>query len=111
MTESGDAMAHKNVFAVDSPMGHRVVLTRNRWRQIVRFKHPILAGRESEVRDCILDPDVIRTSVKDSTVHLYYRGSSTNYLCVVVGGEEDARFVVTAYLTATVKKGQEIWTK
>jgi hypothetical protein len=104
-------MARKNIFAVDSPLGHQVVLTRNRWRQIVRFKHPILAGRESEVRDCILDPEVIRASAKDATVHLYYRQSTTNYLCVVVGGEEESRFVVTAYFTQTVKKGQVVWTK
>jgi hypothetical protein len=33
-------------------------------------------------------------------------------VCVVVGGDDPAaRFVVTAYFTKGVKKGQDLWTK
>lgn len=95
-----------------TPLGYRVVLTRDRWREIVRFKHPALAGQELLVRDCVRDPEVIRASAKDASVHLYYRGSGGNYVCVVVGGDvPEERFVVTAYFTKSIKKGRELWTR
>jgi hypothetical protein len=105
-------VAKKRLFAALTPLGHRVMLTRDRWREIVRFKHPALAGHEGKVRDCLRDPEVVRASVKDADVHLYYRTTSGRYLCVVVGGEDlQARFVITAYFTAGLKKGRELWTR
>ncbi|HYV34661.1 MAG TPA: hypothetical protein VE988_03090 [Gemmataceae bacterium] len=105
-------MAKKEIFAETTPLGQRVVLTRDRWREIVRFKHPALAGHEDEVRDCVRDPDVIRASFKDNEVHMYYRTGAIGYICVVVGGDDlQARFVITAYRTKKLKKGQELWTK
>jgi hypothetical protein len=72
----------------------------------------VLAGHEKAVRDCVRDPEVIRVSVKDATVHLYYRSIEERYVCVVVGGDDpEDRFVVTAYFTKGVKKGQDLWTK
>lgn len=35
-------MVERIVFRVTSPLGYSVVLTRNRWREIVRFKHPAI---------------------------------------------------------------------
>ena len=87
------------------------MLTRNRWREIVRFKHPAVAGREKEVRQCLRHPEVIRSSAKDSNVHLHYLGLEGIYLCVVVAGDANERFVVTAYLTERLKKGDELWRK
>ncbi len=106
-------MAKKRlVFVETTPLGHRVSLTRDRWREIVRFKHPALAGHETEVRDCVRDPEVIRASAKDPDVHLYYRSSARGDICVVVGGDDPmVRFVVTAYFTRGWKKGQDLWTK
>lgn len=106
-------MAKKRpVFARKTPLGHKVVLTRDRWREIVRFKHPALADQEAEVGECVHDPELIRASAKDSAVHLYYRAVGDGYVCVVVGGDDpEARFVVTAYFTKSIKKGQELWTR
>jgi hypothetical protein len=105
-------MAKKVLFVETTPLGYRVVLTRDRWREIVRFKHPALRGRESEVRECIRDLDHVRESAKDAEVHLYYRLSPTGFLCAVVGGDEPkARFVITAYFTKQLKKGNDLWTK
>ena len=105
-------MAKKRRVVLEStPLGYRVLLTRDRWREIVRFKHPIMAGREAAVRDCIRDPDLIRASAKDPDVHLFYRVAGAETVCVVVGGEPVSRFVVTAYLARTPKKGNNLWTK
>src|ERR671927_154114 len=104
-------MARKRrVFAEMTPLGHRVVLTRDRWREIVRYKHPALAGHEAGGRDCVRDPDVVRASGKDPDVHLSYRRLPRVWVCVVVGGDDPAaRFVVTAYFTQGLKKGHDLW--
>src|SRR5438552_1840300 len=108
-----DRMAKaRRVFVETARLGYRVVLTRDRWREIVRFKHPALAGHETTVRDCIREPDVIRASAKDPDVHLYYRQMQNGYVCTVVGGDDPrSRFVITAYFTRSLKKGSDLWTK
>ena len=104
-------MAGRLVFQVDSPLGYRVSLTRDRWREILRYKHPALAGHENDLRSCIQGPDLIRQSAKDQDVHLYYAAAGRVHLCVVVAPDrEDQRFVVTAYFTRNIKKGTELWT-
>ena len=105
-------MAKRRIFTVETPLGYRVFLTRNRWRQIIRTKHPALKGHEKEVRDCLESPDVIRESGKDADVHLYYAAAEEGHVRVVVAPAEDTdRFVVTAYFTTNIKKGTELWTK
>ena len=105
-------MGKKNLFTVTSPLGYRVSLSRNRWREIVRFKHPALKGHEEDVRECLREPELIRASAKDEEVHLYYRKAERGYLCTVVAYEDpEERFVVTAYFTKDIKKGEHLWTK
>ena len=105
-------MTRRLVFRATSPLGYTVVLTRDRWREIVRFKHPALAGQERLVQQCIRQPQVVRESVHDPDVHLHYAGASRGYLCVVVRPRDDQeRLVVTAYFTREIKQGNEIWKK
>jgi hypothetical protein len=105
-------MAKRNLIDVDTPLGYRVILTRDRWREIVRFKHPAVARYESEVYKCLKEPDVIRASAKDPDVHVYYLSLGRNYLCTVVAPQDaDKRFVITIYLTKRIKQGDELWTK
>ena len=105
-------MAKRLIFSEVTPLGYRVILTRARWREIVRFKHPALSGHEDDVRQCVADPDVIRESAKDPNVHVYYRIFAFGFVCVVVAGDvSKARFVVTAYFTRSLKKGTDLWKK
>jgi hypothetical protein len=102
----------RTIFLETTPLGYRVRLTRDRWREIVRFKHPALAGQEAEVQECVRDPVHIRQSAKDADVHLYYRPSTPGFVCAVVAGKDpDERIVVTAYFTKRLKKGTDLWTK
>lgn len=101
----------RRVFTVVTPLGYRVFLDRDRWRQIVRHKHPALAGHEKEVRACLEAPAVVRASAKEAEVHMYYAPAGEVNLCVVAApAGEDERFVVTAYFTTNVKKGKVLWT-
>ena len=64
------------------------------------------------VRLCLQDPDRVRASAKDTAVHVYYRAAERGFVCVVVAeSDTDERFVVTAYFTASVKQGAELWTR
>jgi hypothetical protein len=104
-------MARRLIFTVQTPLGHRVVFTRDRWRQITRFRHPALAGHESDVRACLAAPLRVRESAKEPDVHLYYALAGQVHLCVVTAPVDEAeRFVVTAYFTENVKPGNELWT-
>jgi len=105
-------VSKKNIFAVASPLGYRVVLTRNRWREITRFKHPALKGHEGEVKKCVHDPLLITESKKDPNVHLYYRQQDDGFLCVVVSQTGKMKgFVVTGFFTSAIKTGSEVWKK
>jgi len=89
-----------------------VRLTRDRRREIIRFKHPAPAGYEAEVRECVREPELIRESTKDPGVHLYYRPGDRGYVCVVPSGvDPDERIVITAYFTKSLKKGTDLWTR
>lgn len=105
-------MPKRVLFDQQTPLGYRVVLTRDRWREIIRFKHPSMAGHEADVRACLREPELIRESLKDPDVHLYYRSTARVCICVVVAGSEtNERFLVTAYFTKNIKKGKDLWTK
>ncbi len=100
----------RRIFTVQTPLGNRVFLERVRWRQIVRQKHPALAGRENKVRACLATPKIVRESAKEPDVHMYYVSSDEVHLCVVTApASEDEHFVVTAYFTKNIKKGKELW--
>jgi len=105
-------VAKRTIFTGTTPLGDRVVVTRDRWREIVRFKHPALAGHEDDVRECLRDPERLRASSQDATVHLYYRSTDAAYTGAVVGGDDpENRFLITAYLTVKLKKATDLWTK
>ena len=79
-------MPRRRIFTVQTPLGHRVFLTRDRWRQIIQRKHPAMAGCEKDVRACLESPALVRESIKESDVHLYYTPSRRAHLCVVTDG-------------------------
>src|SRR5262245_45285206 len=105
-------MSRRVLFSISTPLGYQVSLDRNRWREIVHFKHPALKGHENVLRACLRNPEVVRASAKDPDVHLYYNTADRGYICVVVApGETGERFVVPAYFTREIKKGDALWTR
>jgi len=103
-------MARRLVFSVITPLGYRVVLTRDRWREIYRRKHRSLLNQENAVRACLQSPRLIMRSTKEDDVHLYYRSNHRAFICVVVARRtETDYFVRTAYFTARIKKGEVLW--
>ena len=75
-----------------------------------------MAGMEDELEQVLKTPAEVRRSRSDDNVKLFYEFYARTqvggkWLCVVVKYLPDDAFVVTAYLTDTVKAGEILWPK
>ena len=94
--------------------GRIVRLTEERLRHIL--EHPEMENMLEAIRQTITLPQRVIQSLSDQEARLHYRfyvGTRVGdkYLCVVVKILQEDAFVLTAYLTDTIKKGELIWPK
>jgi len=94
--------------------GRTIRLTLERLEHI--REHPEMRGLSGRIKETLAHPLKVVQSLSDSEVRLYYRFYfatvvGNKYLCVVVKVREDDAFVLTAYLTDTLKKGAVLWPK
>ncbi len=73
-----------------------------------------MADMDAAIAETLARPARVVQSLSDLQARLYYRwyvGTRVGdkYLCVVVKVLRDEAFVLAAYLTDTIKKGQQIW--
>jgi hypothetical protein len=108
MTDNKDVL-----FEVMTPLGFRVRVTHGYWDLIVSIKHPVMAGREDDVRSALENPDEIRQSKSDKNVYLFYKAErEKRWICAVsrqTAGESG--FLITTYPTDAIKEGVQIWHK
>jgi len=92
--------------------GRSIRLNQERWQHI--SEHPEMANLRSVVEETLRLPEFVVKSLSDERARLYYRYYHRTvvggkYCCVVVvEGLRDA-FVVTAYLTDRIKRGEILW--
>ena len=94
--------------------GRSIRLTDERKQHIL--DHPEMADLESAIVEALINPEIVRRSNSDHTVHLYYRYQKDTivgekWLCIVVKYLEDDAFIITAYLTDKLKAGEQICPK
>lgn len=92
--------------------GNEIRLTDERRKHIL--EHPEMARMEEAIGETLLNPECVVQSKSDDQAQLYYRYYTKTmvggkFLCVVVKAIEENAFVLTAYLTNTIKKGKLIW--
>ena len=92
--------------------GHRIRLTDERLAHIL--DHPEMVGMLVTIEETLREPTAVIQSISDPEAKMYYRfymGTKVGdkYLCVVVKRQFDDAFVLTAYLTDKIKKGEKIW--
>ena len=78
------------------------------------LEHPEMAEMEAAIEETLLEPERVVQSISDPEVHLYYRFYfrtvvGGKFLCVVVKMSDAGAFVLTAYLTDRIKKGERLW--
>ena len=91
-----------------------VRLTQERLAHVL--EHPEMEGMAEAIARVLAMPERVIQSLNDVQAHLYYRYFfdtllGDKYLCVVVKIRENDAFVLTAYLTDTIKKGVILWPK
>ncbi|MCS7163901.1 MAG: PBECR2 nuclease fold domain-containing protein [Thermodesulfovibrio sp.] len=80
--------------------------------------HPEMENQIEKIKETLLNPDIIIKSKTDSQVELFYKHYfvtpvTEKYMCVVVKVSSNLNdlFIITAYFTDSVKKGELIWQK
>jgi hypothetical protein len=78
--------------------------------------HPEMAGQISRIAETLTDPNQIVRSRTDATVELFYKWYASTpvtakFLCVVLKALPNAPFMITAYHTDAVKRGEVLWEK
>lgn len=101
------------LFVVETPLGFRVRVSRSNWERIIALKHPVMEGKEDEVKKALSFPDEVRLSKVDTSVYLFYLLQvSRRWVCAVSKRlQEEEGFLITAYLTDAIKEGERIWPK
>jgi hypothetical protein len=98
------------MFNVLTPLGFYVRCTKEWWEYVSTVKHPVLEGRLEDVIATLSAPLEVRQSTKDPAVFLFYRVETSRFLCVVIRKENGEGFLITAYPTDSLKKGEIVWT-
>jgi hypothetical protein len=100
------------LFEVNTPIGVRIRTTKDYWRLITETKHRNMQGKLREITDAIESPDQIIASIKDPTVLLFYKEFTIRqWYCSIVKRLNGTGFLITAYVTNAIKKGEIIWPK
>ncbi|MEW5801621.1 MAG: hypothetical protein AB1847_05890 [bacterium] len=78
--------------------------------------HPEMFGQIDKIEHTLTNPDIVVRSKTDPDVELFYRHYpatpvTEKYLCVVVKVLAGDMFIITAYFTDTIKKGEILWVK
>lgn len=95
------------LFEIITPLEAKVFVTRRYWDYIVKIKHPVMQGREKQIKEVLISPEEVRRSRIDEEVFLYYKTIDKLY-CVVVK-HNDEGFIITCYPTEKIKEGETIW--
>jgi hypothetical protein len=95
--------------------GRMIRLTDERFNHL-ESQHPEMANQRNNIADKLSNPERIIRSKTDASVELFYKYYSSTpvsmkFLCIVVKQSKDDNFIITAYFTDSVKKGEVIWEK
>ena len=93
---------------VRSHLSKRIRISKRYWETIVK-KHESVAGMEESVKETLQHPTYIRISKENDEVFLYYAPHGKYFLCVVCRHLNGDGFIITAYLTDRIKKGDTVY--
>jgi hypothetical protein len=96
-------------FEIQTPLGFAVRTTDEYWERIVSEEHRNMRDHEDEVKATLGNPDVVKQSIADPNVLLFYRPRQEGWTVAVAHRLNGEGFLITCYLTAAIKKGTEIW--
>ena len=109
-TEGTDSVADHEVLTDHE--GRAIRLTEERWAHVL--DHPEMVDQRERLEETLAEPDMVVATVTDSKVLAYHRlyeatPVTRKYLVVVVKLEPGDAFVLTAYFSSRLKRGQIVW--
>lgn len=104
-------MPRKYYLEAVSPLGLKIHTTKLYWDYIAQRKHPEIRGQKRKAVATIEKPDIIKQSLVDNEIFVYYRRTRGKYFCVVTREVHREGFVITAYITRKFIKGEIVWQK
>ena len=80
------------------------------------LSHPEMKNQQVRIKETLLDPDEVRASIQSNDILLFYKlypktPVTTKYILVVAKVSNEEGFIVTAFYTDKIKKGDIIWKK
>ncbi len=100
------------IFEAMTPLGFHVRVSCSHWELIITVKHPVMAGRELDVKETMEKPDEIRLSRSDPAVYLFYSSERKGrWVCAVTKRLDGEGFLITTYPTDAIKEGVRVWPK
>jgi len=100
------------LFEVETPIDLLIRCSHDYWRIITVQKHPVMADKIDEIKDCLGKPDEVRESRSDRSVYLFYRKIRSNrWICAVTKRLNGTGFLITTYITDAIKEGNSIWSR
>ena len=80
----------------------------------IELDHPEMFGQIEKISETLSNPDRIIRSGTDQNVEMFYRyyevtPVTKKYLCVLAKVLVDDAFIITAYFTDTIKRGEILW--
>ena len=100
-------------FVFSDIFDRNIRLTHERLRHLEET-HPEMEGQLENIGIVLKSPEIIIASISDENVELFYRFYTETivgdkWLCIVVKNLENDFFVITAYFTNKIKKGNVLW--
>ncbi|MCK4234565.1 hypothetical protein KAX75_09055 [candidate division WOR-3 bacterium] len=85
-------------------------------KEHIEIDHPEMIKQTNKIKNTLLNPDIIIKSITDPEVELFFRHYESTpvtekYLCVIVKVLENDLFIITAFFTDTIKRGETLWKK
>ena len=73
-----------------------------------------LLNQEEKIKETLLIPELLKKSVSDDKVIIYYKHYSktpvtSKYMAVIVKITDKENFIISAYFTDRIKKGDLLW--
>jgi hypothetical protein len=101
------------IFEVSSKFSKKVALTKHAYEHVSE-RHPEVSGVVELIKQTLVDPQVIRRSMYDDKVWLFYRlfnktPVGRKYLMVDVKLYNGEGTVITSYFTDKIKMGDPVW--
>ena len=97
----------------EDAQGRSIRLTEERFEHL-EDSHPEMRGQLDRIAETLRQPEQVVRSRTDREVELFYRQYTDTpvtkkFLCAVVKGGAEAPFLITAYFTDSVKRGDVLW--